>query len=574
MEQSIVEKAREWLEPSFDKQTRNEVIRLIEEDPVILEDSFYKNLEFGTGGLRGIMGVGTNRMNRYTVGMVTQGLADFVKKNEAGPYKAAIAYDCRNQSPEFARITAEVLAANDFTVYLYDTLRPTPQLSFTVRHHKCNIGVMITASHNPKEYNGYKVYGNDGAQVVAPRDVMIIEEVQKIVIPSMVKFTGGKGKIVMLGEESDTLYLDSILSLISLSPEAIEAFRNMKMVYTPLHGTGVHLVPKALERMGFTNVFHVPEQDLTDGNFPTVVSPNPEEPAALKLAIEKAEQTGAQLVMATDPDADRVGIAVRNPAGQIELLNGNQTAALLTYYLLEKWKESKRLKGNEYIVKTIVTSDLLKSIADHYGVACYNVLTGFKYIAEVIRKNEGRKVFICGGEESYGFNVGQYVRDKDAVVTCALAAEVACWAASKGKTLYDMMREVYLRFGFFKERMVSVTLKGKDGMEKIRAIMNRYREDFPSRLLGSEVVLFHDYKKRETVDLVSDLRYEINLPGSDVLQFVCADNTIVTVRPSGTEPKIKYYYGVRAEVTSEGLFEQISRSLDEKLFALNELFQK
>lgn len=569
-----MEKAREWMGPSFDEQTRNEVLRLMKEDPATLEDSFYKNLEFGTGGLRGIMGVGTNRMNRYTVGMVTQGLADFVKKNEAGPYKAAIAYDCRNQSPEFAKITAEVLAANDFTIYLYDSLRPTPQLSFTVRQHKCNIGVMITASHNPKEYNGYKVYGNDGAQVVAPRDAMIIEEVQKISSPSMVKFSGGKGKIVMLGEEADTLYLDAILSLINLSPQAIEAFRDLKMVYTPLHGTGVHLVPEALSRLGFTNVFHVPEQDVTDGFFPTVVSPNPEEPAALKLAIEKAEQTGAQLVMATDPDADRVGIAVRNPAGQIELLNGNQTAALLTYYLLEKWKDTKRLKGNEYIVKTIVTSDLLQSIADHYDVACYNVLTGFKYIAEVIRNNEGRKEFICGGEESYGFNVGQFVRDKDAVVTCALAAEVACWAASKGKTLYDLMREVYLRFGFFKERMVSVTLKGKDGMEQIRSILARFRENPPSRLLGSEVVLFHDYKKRETVDLVSDLRYEINLPESDVLQFVCADNTVVTVRPSGTEPKIKYYYGVRTDLPSEDQYEEKCRELDEKLNALNDLFQK
>jgi len=574
MEQNIMEKAREWMGPSFDEQTRNEVLRLMKEDPVTLEDSFYKNLEFGTGGLRGIMGVGTNRMNRYTVGMVTQGLADFVKKNETGPYKAAIAYDCRNQSPEFARITAEVLAANDFTVFLFDSLRPTPQLSFTVREHKCHIGVMITASHNPKEYNGYKVYGNDGAQVVAPRDAMIIEEVQKISSPSMVKFSGGKGKIVMLGEEEDTLYLDAILSLINLSPQAIEAFSDLKMVYTPLHGTGVHLVPEALSRLGFTNVFHVPEQDVTDGLFPTVVSPNPEEPAALKLAIEKAEQTGAQLVMATDPDADRVGIAVRNPAGQIELLNGNQTAALLTYYLLEKWKDTKRLKGNEYIVKTIVTSDLLQSIADHYDVACYNVLTGFKYIAEVIRNNEGRKEFICGGEESYGFNVGQFVRDKDAVVTCALTAEVACWAASKGKTLYDLMREVYLRFGFFKERMVSVTLKGKDGMEKIRSIMARLRENPPSRLLESEVVLFHDYKKRETVDLVSDLRYEINLPGSDVLQFVCADNTVVTIRPSGTEPKIKYYYGVRTELPSEDQYEVKCRDLDEKLNALNDLFQK
>ena len=574
MEERIIEKAREWLNPSFDEQTRNEVNRLMNEDPVTLEDSFYKNLEFGTGGLRGVMGVGSNRMNRYTVGMVTQGLANFVKKNEAGPYKAAIAYDCRNQSPEFARITAEVLAANDFTVYLYNVLRPTPQLSFTVRAHKCNIGVMITASHNPKEYNGYKVYGNDGAQVVAPRDAMIIEEVQKIATPSMVKFSGGKGKIVMLGEEADTLYLDAILSLINLSPKAIEAFRDLKMVYTPLHGTGVQMVPKALETLRFTNVFHVPQQDVTDGNFPTVISPNPEEPAALKLAIEKAEETGAQLVMATDPDADRVGIAVRNPSGKMELLNGNQTAALLTYYLLEKWKEAKRLKGNEYIVKTIVTSDLLKAIADHYGVACYNVLTGFKYIAEVIRNNEGKKVFICGGEESYGFNVGQYVRDKDAVVTCALAAEVACWAASKGKTMYDLMSEVYLRFGFFKERMVSVTLKGKDGMEQIKSIMNRFRENPPSRLLDSDVVLFHDYKKRETVDLVSDLRYEINLPVSDVLQFVCSDNTVVTVRTSGTEPKIKYYYGVRTELSAVDQYEEKNRVLDQKISMLNDLFQK
>ncbi|MFA5751751.1 MAG: phospho-sugar mutase [Bacteroidales bacterium] len=574
MEQNIMEKAREWLQPSFDEQTRNEVLRLMEEDPVTLEDSFYKNLEFGTGGLRGVMGVGTNRMNRYTVGMVTQGLADFVKKNESGPYKAAIAYDCRNKSPEFARITAEVLAANDFTVYLYDSLRPTPQLSYTVREHQCNIGVMITASHNPKEYNGYKVYGNDGAQVVAPLDTMIIEEVRRITSPSLVKFSGGKGKIVKLGEEADALYLDAILSLINLSPKAIETYRDLKMVYTPLHGTGVKLVPKALEKLGFTNVFHVPEQDINDGNFPTVVSPNPEEPAALQLALEKAEETGAQLVMATDPDADRVGIAIRNHTGQIELLNGNQTAALLTYYLLEKWNETKRLKGKEYIVKTIVTSDLLKSIADYYDVACYNVLTGFKYIAEVIRNNEGRKLFICGGEESYGFNVGQYVRDKDAVVTCALAAEVACWAASKGKTLNDLMREVYLRFGFFKERMVSVTLKGKDGMAQIRDIMNRYRENPPSRLLESEVVLFHDYKKKETVDLVSDLRYEINLPGSDVLQFICADNTVVTIRPSGTEPKIKYYYGVRTELSSEDLYKEKSRELDEKLNALNDLFQK
>lgn len=574
MEKSIIEKAKEWLEPLYDRQTRDEVRRLMEEDPALLEDSFYKNLEFGTGGLRGIMGVGTNRMNRYTVGMVTQGLAEYVKKTYPGPHKAAIAYDCRNQSPEFALITAQVLAANDFTVYLYDALKPVPQLSFTVRHLNCHIGVMITASHNPREYNGYKVYGDDGAQVVAPYDGMIIAEVRKITSPAMVRFSGNKGKIETIGREMDDFYLDAILSLLNFSPKAISKYGDMKIVYTPLHGTGVHIIPQALSRMGFTNLQHVPQQDVIDGNFPTVVSPNPEEPEALKMAMDKARATDARLVMATDPDTDRIGIAVRDQAGGFVLLNGNQAASLLTFYLLEKWKETKRLKGKEYIVKTIVTSDLLQVIAGYYGVECYNVLTGFKYIAEIIRNNEGKKVFICGGEESYGFNVGEYVRDKDAVVTCVLAAEVACWAASRGKTMYDLLKELYVRFGFFKERMVSRTLKGKDGMEQIRSIMKHLRENPPAQLLGSSVVLFHDYKKRETVDMVSDLRYEINLPESDVIQYVCADNTVVTVRPSGTEPKIKYYYGVRARLDSEQDYDKINRLLDDKLDALNDLFQE
>lgn len=572
MEKSIIEKAKEWLEPLYDRQTRDEVRRLMEEDPALLEDSFYKNLEFGTGGLRGIMGVGTNRMNRYTVGMVTQGLAEYVKKTYPGPHKAAIAYDCRNQSPEFALITAQVLAANDFTVYLYDALKPVPQLSFTVRHLNCHIGVMITASHNPREYNGYKVYGDDGAQVVAPYDGMIIAEVRKITSPAMVRFSGNKGKIETIGREMDNFYLDAILSLLNFSPKAISKYGDMKIVYTPLHGTGVHIIPQALSRMGFTNLQHVPQQDVIDGNFPTVVSPNPEEPEALKMAMDKARATDARLVMATDPDTDRIGMAVRDQAGGFVLLNGNQAASLLTFYLLEKWKETKRLKGKEYIVKTIVTSDLLQVIAGYYGVECYNVLTGFKYIAEIIRNNEGKKVFICGGEESYGFNVGEYVRDKDAVVTCVLAAEVACWAASRGKTMYDLLKELYVRFGFFKERMVSRTLKGKDGMEQIRSIMKHLRENPPAQLLGSSVVLFHDYKKRETVDMVSDLRYEINLPESDVIQYVCADNTVVTVRPSGTEPKIKYYYGVRARLDSEQDYDKINRLLDDKLDALNDLF--
>ncbi len=370
----------------------------------------------------------------------------------------------------------------------------------------------------------------------------------------------------------DNFYLDAILSLLNFSPKAISKYGDMKIVYTPLHGTGVHIIPQALSRMGFTNLQHVPQQDVIDGNFPTVVSPNPEEPEALKMAMDKARATDARLVMATDPDTDRIGIAVRDQAGGFVLLNGNQAASLLTFYLLEKWKETKRLKGKEYIVKTIVTSDLLQVIAGYYGVECYNVLTGFKYIAEIIRNNEGKKVFICGGEESYGFNVGEYVRDKDAVVTCVLAAEVACWAASRGKTMYDLLKELYVRFGFFKERMVSRTLKGKDGMEQIRSIMKHLRENPPAQLLGSSVVLFHDYKKRETVDMVSDLRYEINLPESDVIQYVCADNTVVTVRPSGTEPKIKYYYGVRARLDSEQDYDKINRLLDDKLDALNDLF--
>jgi phosphoglucomutase len=573
METSIMEKAREWLDPLYDEQTRKEVSRLMEEDPVLLEDSFYRNLDFGTGGLRGIMGVGTNRMNKYTVGMVTQGLANYIKKTYPEPHKAAISYDCRNQSREFAEITARVLAANDFTVYLFDALRPTPELSFAVRKLECHMGVMITASHNPKEYNGYKVYGNDGAQVVPPDDELIIEQVRKVTSPAMVSFTGEGGKIISLEEAMDTAYLDSILSLVNLSPDTINKYTNMKMVYTPLHGAGVRIVPMALEKMGFTHVIRVPEQEVPDGNFPTVVSPNPEEPEALKMAINKAMETGAQLVMATDPDTDRIGIAVRNQGGDMELLNGNQTASLLTYYLLEKWKETNRLKGKEYIVKTIVTSDLLQVIADHYGVSCYNVLTGFKYIAEIIRKNEGEKIFICGGEESYGFNVGEFVRDKDAVVTCVLVAEVACWAAARGKTLHDLLKEMYVRFGFFKERMVSRTLKGKDGMEQIKAIMKSFRENPPEQLLGSPVVLMHDYKKSETVDLVSDLRYQITLPKSDVIQFICADNTVVTVRPSGTEPKIKYYYGVQTQLVSAAAFRETEVLLDKKLTDLHACFQ-
>lgn len=572
MERTVIERARQWLAPQFDEATRREVQQMIDTDPVALEDSFYKNLEFGTGGLRGLMGAGTNRINRYTVAMATQGLAHYVKRAQSGPYRAAISYDCRHSSADFAHITAQVLAANDFDVYLFDALRPTPELSFAVRQLHCHVGVMITASHNPKEYNGYKVYWNDGAQVIAPHDQNIILEVQKITDPSQARMEGGKGKITMMGKEMDDQYLTSILSLLRLSPEAIESHKDLKMVYTPLHGTGVRLVPEALRRMGFTHILHVSEQDVNDGAFPTVPSPNPEEPAALEMAVRKARETGADLVMATDPDADRVGIAVRNLQGEMELLNGNQTASLLTYYLLSRWKELGRLKGNEFVVKTIVTTDLLRLLADHFGVECYNVLTGFKFIAQVVREQEGRKVFISGGEESYGYNVGSFVRDKDAVVACALVAEVACWAAAQGKSLYQLLVDIYTQFGFFKESLMSKAMKGKDGMEQMKALMEGYRQRPPQTLGGSPVVLVHDYQNSETVDLVSDLRYVINLPKSDVLQFVCADNTLVTIRPSGTEPKIKFYFGVRCPLKEAADFEAVNVLAENKLATLKELF--
>lgn len=571
IDNSIISKAHEWLNPTYDEPTRNAVRQLLDGDPKELEDCFYKNLDFGTGGLRGVMGVGTNRMNKYTVGMATQGLANYVKKAIPAPYSAAISYDCRTCSAEFARITAEVLAANDFTVYLFDALRPTPELSFAVRTLHCSIGVMVTASHNPKEYNGYKVYWNDGAQVTAPHDKDIIQEVLKVSSPALVHFTGGSGRIEMIGTALDEQYLTSILSLLRLSPDALAAHRDIKMVYTPLHGTGVRLVPEALRRLGFTNLYHVPEQDVNDGAFPTLSSPNPEEPSALAMAVAKAHEVGADLVMATDPDADRVGIAVRNAKGQLQLLNGNQTASLLTYYLLRRWKETGRLTGKEFIVKTIVTTDLMAVIATHFGVDCYNVLTGFKFIAQVVRENEGHKTFIGGGEESYGYNVGAFVRDKDAVVACSLIAEVACWAAAQGKSLYEVLLDIYRQFGYFKESLVSITMKGKDGMEEMKALMEKYRNQPPTSFGGSPVILLHDYKKSETIDFVSDLRYQITLPQSDVLQYICADNTLITIRPSGTEPKIKYYFGVHhAWDPQTESFEAAEALMEAKLAALKQ----
>ncbi len=536
MDNIIKETALKWTKGQYDEETRKEVLRMLDGDEKLLEDAFYKNLEFGTGGLRGIMGVGTNRMNRYTVGMATQGFANYIAKAfPSEQIKVAVAYDSRNNSREFARITAEIFAENGFTVYLFDDIRPTPELSFAIRHFGCNAGVMVTASHNPKEYNGYKAYWQDGAQLTSPHDTNVIDEVVKISDPSMVKFGSKETKgITIVGEETDKVYLDSILSL-TLSPESIARHSDIKFVYTPLHGTGVRLVPMAMERLGFKNLYTVSEQMVSNGDFPTVVSPNPEENAALEMAVKLACEKNADIVMATDPDADRVGIAVRDDKGEMILLNGNQTASLLTYYILTRWKELGKLNENTYCVKTIVTTELLTAIASKFGVKMYDVLTGFKYIAQIVRENEGKGTFICGGEESYGFNVGEFVRDKDAVIACSMIAECAAWAADQGLTLYGLLMKIYDEFGLYCERLLSLTKKGVDGNRQIAQMMADYRQNPPKSLAGSPVVKVIDYNEPE----------KTGLPKSNVLRFFSEDGSVVTVRPSGTEPKIKFYFGVK-----------------------------
>ena len=531
--------AQSWLEGNYDEETKKQVKDLMENDPAGLEDAFYRNLEFGTGGLRGVMGVGTNRMNKYTVGMATQGLANYIRKHCTGDdIKVCVSYDCRNHSKEFAKITADVFSANGLHVYLFESLRPTPELSYSIRKKDAQSGVMVTASHNPKEYNGYKVYWSDGAQITSPVDKDIVAEVNAISDPSMVKFTPGEGagKIEIMGSEVDNAYLDDILSLM-LSPEARAKHSDIKIVYTPLHGTGVRLVPMALDRLGFKNIYHVPEQDVNDGDFPTVQSPNPEEPSALKMAVETADREHADIVLATDPDADRMGIAVRDNDGKMVLFNGNQTGAMLTYYILTRWKELGKLDPSKYVVKTIVTTELIRAIAEKFGVKVYNVLTGFKYIAEIVKRNEGKGEFICGGEESYGFNVGEYVRDKDAVIACSMVAECACWAAEQGLTLYQLMQKIYKEFGYYRESLTSLVRKGKAGVEEIAAIMTDMRNNPPAELAGSPVVKVIDYNKPE----------ETGLPKSNVLQFFSEEGDVVSVRPSGTEPKIKFYFGAKGD---------------------------
>ena len=553
METNFLQTVQNWLDGNFDEATKAQILALKENDMTELEDAFYRNLEFGTGGLRGIMGVGTNRMNKYTVGMATQGLANYMKANLEGPLSVCISFDSRNNSPEFAQIAANVLAANGIKVYIFNKLHPIALMSYSVRTKKANAGIMITASHNPKEYNGYKVFWSDGAQVVSPVDKDIVAEVAKITDPSMVKFEAGEGAapIEVMGHEMDEAYLNSVMTLM-LSPEACAAHKDLKIVYTPIHGSGVEIVPEFLAKLGFENVYHVPEQDVVDGNFPTVKSPNPEEPGALAMAVAVADKEGADLVMATDPDADRIGIAVRDNEGKMVLLNGNQTASILTYYILRRWSELGKLDGKQYVVKTIVTSELIRAIAEKFGVQVYNVLTGFKWIADIVKKNEGKTTFVCGGEESYGFNVGEFVRDKDAPITCAFVAECAAWAAEQGKTLYQLLQDIYAEFGYYKESLISLTKKGKAGLEEIAAMMVEYRNNPPKEMAGSPVVKVIDYSKPE----------ETGLPASNVLQFYNEAGDVVTVRPSGTEPKIKFYFGIKgadADAKNEVLRAQFSK---------------
>ncbi len=532
--------AQSWLDGNFDAETKAEVRRLMETDPVALEDAFYRNLEFGTGGLRGTMGVGTNRMNKYTVGMATQGLANYIKAHVEGPRSVCIAYDARNNSALFAQISADVLSNNGIKVYLFESLRPTPELSYSIRAKKATAGIMVTASHNPKEYNGYKVFWSDGGQITAPVDKDIVAEVARIEDPADVRFAPVPGEkpapVESMGAEMDECYLHDILTL-TLSPESVKRHADLKIVYTPLHGCGVRLMPEALKRVGFKNIIHVPEQDVNDGNFPTVVSPNPEEPAAMKMALEKAEETGADLVLATDPDADRLGIAVRDDEGKMVQLTGNQTWSFLTYYILTRWKELGKLDGKQYCVKTIVTSELIAAICKSFGVKCYNVLTGFKYIAEIQKLNEGKAEFICGGEESYGFNLGSFVRDKCAQISGCMVAECAAWAADQGMSLWQLLQKVYKEYGLYVEKMVYIVRKGKSGAEEIQKIMADYRACPPREIAGSPLVKVVDYNKPE----------ETGMPKSNVLQFYNEAGDVVSVRPSGTEPKIKFYFGAKGD---------------------------
>ena len=565
MDAAIEAKIATWLNGNFDQATKDAISKLQNENPSELADAFYRNLEFGTGGLRGIMGVGTNRMNKYTIGMATQGYANYLKKSFPGEeVRVAIAHDSRNNSRFFAETTANVFAANGIKVYLFESLRPTPELSFAIRHFKCQGGVVCTASHNPKEYNGYKAYWTDGGQLVPPHDINVIKEVEKIASVDDVKWSGGEKNITLIGKEVDESYIDMVKGL-SVYPDVIAKQHDLKIVYTPIHGTGIMLVPEVLKRYGFTNVHIVEEQKQPDGNFPTVGYPNPEEKETMSIGLSKAQALDADILLGTDPDADRVGIGIKDNHGEWVLMNGNQTAVLAFNYMIEARKAKGVARPNDMVITTIVTTGMINRIAEKNKVKCYNVLTGFKWIAEMIKEKEGKENYVIGGEESFGLMIGDKIRDKDAVSAVAILCEMAAYEKNKGRSLFEKLLDLYVEYGFYKEDLISITKKGMDGQQQIAAMMESYRKNPPKTINGSAVVKLLDYELQKGKNLQTAEEWKIELPKSNVLQFVLADDTLISARPSGTEPKIKFYFSINDKLTSAAEFDAMNKRLDEKI---------
>ncbi len=566
LQQGVRDNIRLWLDGNYDDETKASINQLIASgDEKELTDAFYKHLEFGTGGLRGIMGAGSNRVNKYTLGAATQGFSNYLNQLYPGQdVSVAVSYDSRNNSAYFASVVADVFSSNGIRVYFFEALRPTPELSFAIRQLQCKGGVMLTASHNPKEYNGYKAYGGDGGQLVFPHDEAVMREVTNVQNVDEIRFQRNDRNIISIGKDIDDLYLDA-LAKVSLAPEAIQRQRDLKIVYSALHGTGSQMVPPALQRFGFDNVILVEAQMNADGNFPTVVYPNPEEAEAMTLSLAKGTEVDADIVMATDPDADRVGIAIKNDAGIFVLLNGNQALCLLTNYVLSARQQTDKMDNQPYVMKTIVTSYMIDAIAASKGVDCYNVLTGFKYIGEVMTREEDQKTFIMGGEESYGYLVGDHARDKDAVVACCMFAEMAAWYKDQGKSMYDALISLYAEYGFYKEKLISITKKGKEGAEEIQVMMNHFRTNAPKTLGGSRIVTIKDYKSGVSTDTLTGTTEKIDLPASNVLQFFTEDGSIISARPSGTEPKIKFYCSVKEALKDASVFKATEEVLDKKI---------
>ncbi|MEO6327653.1 MAG: phospho-sugar mutase [Ginsengibacter sp.] len=566
MEPITQQRINEWLTPAYDQATKDKILELQKEHPEELEDAFYKNLEFGTGGLRGIMGAGTNRINKYTIGMATQGYANYLKKCFPD-IKVAVAHDSRNNSREYAEITANVFGANGIKVFLFESLRPTPELSFAIRHFGCQGGVVCTASHNPKEYNGYKAYWDDGGQMVPPHDKNVIAEVEAIKSINDVKWSGGENNITIIGKDVDDEYIKMVKAL-SVYPNICMAQHDLKIVYTPIHGTGIKLVPRVLQTFGFDNVHIVEEQATPDGNFPTVNYPNPEEKETMSIGLKKAKELDADILLGTDPDADRVGIGVKNHKGEWILMNGNQTALLAFNYMIEARKIKGTAQPNDMVIKTIVTTDLIDEIAKQNNIACYNVLTGFKWIAELIKEKEGKENYVIGGEESFGLMIGDNVRDKDAVSAVALLCEMAAYEKNNGKSLFDKLIELYVKYGFYKENLISITKKGMNGTKEIADMMEAYRNNLPKQINGCDVVHLLDYEEQTSKNLATGESGKIGLPKSNVLQFILSDGSKISARPSGTEPKIKFYFSVNAKLLSAADFDNKEKELDDKIASI------